>query len=111
MLEISDDTMRENLSRAKPYTIVILTKGPNYSSADARAIVWEHARRNFQLRAAGTLNVVCPVTDEDDVRGVGIFSAPIEEVKALLADDPAIKAGVLIASYRSALSFPGDALQ
>lgn len=111
MEPISEQQMRAILNTARPYTVVILSKGPNYAAADARATVWEHGKRNMQLRVSGKLNVVIPLTDDGEIRGLGVFDLPIDEVKALLGDDPAIKAGVLTAEYRAALSFAGDSLK
>jgi hypothetical protein len=34
---ISDDTMRQGLAVIKPYTVLILKKGPNFASAEASA--------------------------------------------------------------------------
>jgi hypothetical protein len=111
MEPISDDTMRAVLDTAQPYTVVVLSKGPNYGSEAAKAIGWAHGKRNMQLRLAGTLNVVIPFTDDGDIRGIAVFRLPVEDVKRVLADDPALEAGVLLADYRSGLSFAGDALR
>jgi hypothetical protein len=37
-----------------------------HSRPGAEKIIWEHARRNFLLRAQGLLLIVCPNTDEAD---------------------------------------------
>ena len=111
MEPISEEAMRTELGTARPYTVVILRKGPNYAGADARAVSWEHGKRNMQLRLAGKLNVVIPLTDDGEIRGVGVINLPVDEVEALLVDDPALQAGVLMAEYRAGLSFPGDTLR
>jgi hypothetical protein len=61
----------------------------------AAAILWEHGRRNFALRAAGVLSIVCPIADGSEVSGVGVFNALMEEVRAIMDEDPAVQAGVL----------------
>ena len=66
MSEITDDFMAQMLSRARDYSIVILKAGPNHSRPGAEKIIWEHAKRNFLLRAGGLLPIVCPITDESD---------------------------------------------
>jgi hypothetical protein len=113
MIEISDEHMQQMLGRSRAYTVVLLSKGPNYRAEGDRSILREHARRNLALRAAGTLPVVVPLGAEDgssDVVGVGIFTTTPEETRALLADDPAVMAGWLTAEVRQGRSFPGDAL-
>jgi hypothetical protein len=107
---ISDETMRERLAKTKAYVAVILRGGPNRQAEDARAILWEHGRRNFELREQRKLCVVCPVAGDGDIRGIGIFDAPADEVEAIMADDPAVKAGVLTFEIHACRGFPGDSL-
>jgi hypothetical protein len=107
--DISDDDMRAMLGDARTYTIAILRPGPERHSEGSAPIIWEHGRRNFQLRAAGKL-IAMPVGDGSDVAGVGIFNATPDEVADILADDPAIAAGVLTYELHACRGFPGDAL-
>src|SRR5438132_11285226 len=92
--DISDDTMRDGLAQTCSYTVAILKAGPTYGTPGADKIVWEHGRRNFSLRAAGLLPIVCPVVDQSEVRGIGIFAAAPHEVEQIMLDDPGVKAGV-----------------
>ena len=110
MGEITDDYMRTMLTRSAPFSVVILEKGPAHGSDGSDAIVWEHGRRNFELRAAGLLAVVCPVPDDSEVCGVGIFTPPPDEVARLMDDDPGVRAGVFTYSVHPCRSFPGDGL-
>ena len=110
MSEITDDYMKTMLGRSAPYSVVILERGPAYGSPGSDAIVWEHGRRNFELRAAGLLAVVCPVPDDSDVCGVGIFTPPPDEVARLMDDDPGVRAGIFTYSVHPCRSFPGDGL-
>ena len=48
---INDDEMRQMMTTTKPYTIIILKKGPKFNEPGADKIIWEHGRRNFALRA------------------------------------------------------------
>ncbi len=112
---ISDDFMRAMLGRARTYTIVLLRPGPAYQPPDSRApelakIVWEHGRRNFELRAAGQIALVGPLGGAGDVAGMSVFSTGVEETRALMADDPAIRAGIFVFEARPWISFPGDSL-
>src|SRR4051794_1557371 len=84
VIEISDDYMREMIEKARPYSIVLLKAGPKRSDPEAGALVREHARRNFSMRAAGLLPIVCPISDEGEWRGIGIFNASLEEVTRLM---------------------------
>jgi hypothetical protein len=56
------------------------------------------------------LSIVCPVTDDGDVRGIGIFATSVEETRTLMDEDPSIKAGVLVYEVHSCRGFPGDSL-
>jgi hypothetical protein len=109
--QVTDSYLQRMLAKASPYTVVIESKGPNYSVAGARAIIWTHGKRNMALRLTGQLNIVVPFTGDGHEQGVAIFNLPIDKVKALLAGDPALKAGILTATYNSGLSFQGDSLR
>ncbi len=110
MQTITDDFMRQMLSKAKNYCIVILRAGPKSKEAGAEKIIWEHGRRNFALRADGMLSIVCPVIDGSDVRGVGIFNASVEETKRIMDEDPGVKAEIFVYELHACRSFPGDCL-
>jgi hypothetical protein len=110
MTTITDEFMRHLLTTAKDYGIVILKAGPNRNQLGVEKIIWEHARRNFALRADGVLSIVCPIVDGSDAEGVGIFNASVEEVKKIMEDDPGVKAGVFLYEIHACRSFPGDGL-
>lgn len=110
MEEITNEFMMQMISKTKNYCVVILKTGPNASMPETDKIIWEHARRNFSLRAAGILSVVCPVNDGSNVTGIGIFNAGIEEVKKIMDDDPGVKEGVFTYEVHECRSFPGDSL-
>jgi hypothetical protein len=109
MAEITDDDMRAMLPKAKQYTAVLLKRGPNRTMDGADAIVWEHGRRNFSLRADGVLSIVCPVRGEE-LAGIGIFNATVEETKEIMDGDPGVQAGVFVYELHPCRGFPGDAL-
>jgi hypothetical protein len=108
--DISDAEMRENLARSREYAVLVLRAGPNYASPDTPALIWEHGRRNFALRATGKLAIVCPVLDDSDLCGVGLFDTSVDETRELMADDPAVLAGVFTVEVHPGRSFPGDVL-
>ena len=110
MTEITDEFMRQMISRTRNYCVVILKAGPNRNKPGVEKIIWEHGRRNFALRAEGLLSIVCPVSDGSNVSGVGIFNADIDEVKSIMDEDPAVKEGVFVYEIHACRSFPGDSL-
>lgn len=110
MADITDQFMQAQLAGARMYSAVLLRRGARYSEPDAPAIIWEHGRRNFSLRADGVLVVVCPVADDSELAGIGIFDVSPEETARIMADDPAVRAGVLSCEVHPVRGFPGDAL-
>ena len=110
MTTISDEFMRDLLATTKPYTLVLLRATPKLHEPGMDAVVWEHGRRNFSLRADGTLAIVCPVRDGSEWSGVGIFDAPEEEVVRIMDEDPGVKAGIFTYQVHPTRSFPGDSL-
>jgi hypothetical protein len=107
---ITDDDMRALLPTTKEYTVVILKAGPNRHITGVEAIIWEHGRRNFVLRADALLSIVCPVADGSDVAGVGIFNLGPDETRKVMDDDPGVQAGVFVYEAHPCRSFPGDTL-
>jgi uncharacterized protein len=82
----------------KPYFLVLLKKGPNRSqdSVTAAKIQKAHMENINRMAASGKLNVAGPFLDEGDMRGIFIFDSGNEdEVKKLVENDPAVKAGRL----------------
>ena len=110
MKTFTDEEMGRLLSTAKPYSVVILKRGPNFGDDAAPGIIWEHGRRNFALRDDGVLAVVLPVPDGSDVCGVGVFAATVDDTIAIMGDDPAVAAGVLSYEAHPCQGFPGDSL-
>jgi hypothetical protein len=108
MTPISDDSMRRMIATTKNYCIVILKAGPNRTMPGVEQIVWEHARRNFSLRAEGKLSIVCPVNDGSELCGIGIFHASCDETRSIMDQDPAILQKVFTYEIHTCRSFPGD---
>src|SRR5689334_8133780 len=54
--EITDDYMREQMTRTRGYSVVLLHAGERYGSDGADKIIWEHGRNNFSMRADGLLS-------------------------------------------------------
>lgn len=108
--EITDEQMTQRLNRTREYTLLILKTTPATFREESGPIIWEHGRCNMALHDAGALPIVCPVTDGSDVAGIGIFAAPLEEVRQILDRDPAVGAGALTYELHPVRGFPGDAL-
>jgi uncharacterized protein YciI len=108
--EITDEYMAEQLGRSRVYSLVLLRPGEAYTMDGRDELVWEHGRRNFELRAEGVLSIVGPVPEEGDLCGVGIFATSADEARRLMADDPAVQAGIFAVEVHGFRSFPGDAL-
>jgi hypothetical protein len=110
MATISDDFMREMIAKTKNYCLVILRATSRRHEEGVEKIIWEHGRRNFELRADGILPIVCPVGDGSDLSGIGIFDASVEEVKKIMDEDPGVKAGVFVYEIHPCRGFPGSSL-
>jgi hypothetical protein len=110
MATISDELMRDMLARSRPYTVVMLRATPKLHEPGMDAVVWEHGRRNFSLRAEGILAIACPIRDGSEWSGVGIFNAPAEEAVRVMDDDPGVQAGIFTYEVHPTRSFPGDCL-
>ena len=110
MAEITDEYMREMIAKTKQYCVVILKAGPHKQDEGVEKIIWEHGRRNFLLRAEGVLPIVCPIRDSSEVSGIGIFDAPVEEVRKIMDEDPGVQAGVFVYEIHPCRSFPGASL-
>ena len=110
MAIFTDELMKQLLTQSRNYTLVILKSGRNYNRPEAKSVIWEHGRRNFELRAEGILSIVCPVTDTSEVRGIGIFNGEQEKIKEIMDQDPGVKEGVFTYEIHPCRSFPGDRL-
>jgi hypothetical protein len=108
--DISDAFMRAAMTTTRGYTVAVLHKGPAYDPPRTDSIIWEHGRRNFALREAGLLAIVCPIRESGPMAGISIFNAEPAEVEQIMAGDPAVIAGVLTYEVHASRSFPGDSL-
>ena len=106
---ITDEQMRALLPGARAYSLVLLRPTEKRAEEGADAVVWEHGRRNFELRASGELAIVGPLGD-GEFAGMYIFNTDPARTRELLEADPAIRAGVFTYQLQTLHSFPGDAL-
>ena len=110
MIAIDDEYMWAQLATLKEYSLVLLRPTAKRADPGATAIVWEHGRRNFELRASGVLAIVCPVTGPGELAGMGIFAASLDETRKIMDEDPAVKAGLFTYEMYLLRGFPGDRL-
>ena len=110
MATITDEYMQQELAASREYCIVILRAGPQRNQPGVEKILWEHARRNFSLRAGGLMPIVFAVRDPTGLSGIGVFTGSVAEVKAIMDEDPGVKAGVFVYEVHTGRSFPGDSL-
>jgi uncharacterized protein YciI len=106
---ISDEEMQAELARSQTYSFVVLLPGPDIEAA-TRELIWEHGRRNFQLRNEGVLNVVGPLLDGGEIQGICIFNVSADEAAKIMDGDPAVEAGIFTYEVHPFRGFPGDAL-
>ena len=102
--------MQRMLSKSKNYSLVILKPGEKRNSEGVEEIIWEHGRRNFELRAEGKLSIVCPVPNGRIVSGICIFNCSVEEAKEIMDGDPGVRARIFEYEVYECRSFPGDSL-
>jgi uncharacterized protein YciI len=94
------------------YYFCLLTRGPEAAaipSERAAELQRGHMDNIRRLADAGKLLVAGPFMDRGDWRGVFILKcASLDEAKALVATDPAVQAGRLVADVRPWLTMKGN---
>jgi len=102
------------------YTLVLMKRGEKWNP-DAPGfmdVLKQHRAFVEQMTAQGSVAVAgpFPLTDQGELRSVGIFRVATEQAAALLKDDPAVKAGLLTPEIHSwatgkGVLAPGQPLQ
>ncbi|MBK0404727.1 hypothetical protein I5M27_17165 [Adhaeribacter sp. BT258] len=100
------------MANMKPYTILLLKKGPEFSSSEAQKIIQaEHLPHLFKLRAEGKMLLSMPVMDNTDVAAVGIYNSLDKAALAKLTEtDPAVQKGVFTYELLNSVGMKGDTL-
>lgn len=106
---VTDEQISQLAATAKPYSLVLLSWGPERHRDGAGAIEQEHQRRMVSLRADGVIAVLCPVGSET-LAGVAIMTLPLEEATEVMAGDPCVQAGMMTCEVHPCHGFPGDTL-
>jgi len=110
MQQITDEQMQQMLAQTKEYTLVLLKSVPGVQKENIQQLLWEHGRRNFQLRAEGLMSIVGPVTQEGAIAGFAVFNTDVTKATEIMNEDPAVKEGVFTFEVLPVRSFPGDSL-
>ena len=96
----ADEKKPEPKYEMTTYILGLLRKGPNWTGAgteETQRIQAGHMANIRKMAATGKLVVAGPLTDNGDVRGVFIFGqTSLEEARAMVEQDPAVKAGRLV---------------
>ena len=96
----ADEKKPEPKYEMTKYVMGLLRKGPKWSAAsteETQRIQEGHMANIRKMAAGGKLVVAGPFTDNGDVRGVFIFQqTSIDEARAMVDEDPAVKAGRLV---------------
>lgn len=110
---ITNDFIKNEVSKGKLYTLVFLKTGPNrnQNKEEEDKIQMEHLRYMFKLRADRKLILNGPLTGDSDIRGICIYDiTDINEVKKINDGDPAVIAGRLSYEIHEWFGLPGDKL-
>jgi uncharacterized protein YciI len=111
--EVTDAVVMDQIGRQRWFWLLLLKRGPirDQSRAEVDKIQAAHLRHLFTLRKRGQLILFGPVADAGALRGIGVLTVPTrDEAEAVMADDPAVRAGRLRAEVRPWFTTPGDRL-
>ena len=110
MAEITNEYMRDMLTKGKNYTLVILKHTDKIHEKGFEKTKYEHGKRNFLLREDGIISIVCRINDESNLSGIAIFNRDPHEVKKIMDGDPVVIAGIFSYEIHLCNSFIGDKL-
>jgi hypothetical protein len=106
---VTDEQIQQLAATAKPYSLALLSWGPERHMDGADAIELEHQRRMVSLRVDGVIAVLCPVAS-DTVSGIAIMTVPPEEASEIMNGDPCVRAGMIRVEVYACHGFAGDTL-
>src|ERR1700691_9086 len=94
LLFAADDVPKYDMTH---YVVGFFRKGPNYGSGNAgdrQKLKAGHLANIRKMTALGRLAVAGPFDEDGDIQGILIFKGTtMEEAKALVSEDPLVKAG------------------
>jgi len=106
---VTDAQVRDLAATAVPFSLVLLWWADDRYQEGADVIEAAHQRRLVSLRADGVIAILCPV-NSDALAGTAILDVPPEEARAIMAEDPCVRAGMMSVHVHPCHSFPGDSL-
>lgn len=98
----------------KVYYLVLLKKGPqrNQDSVTAKEIQEGHMAHLDRMYSEGKLDLAGPLMEDGDIRGICVYNVQSEEEARTLAEqDPAIRAGRLVAEIHPWYAMKGSSLK
>jgi uncharacterized protein len=107
------DPIAARVAENRWFWLLLLRSGPrrDHDAATADRIQREHLAHLFDLEAQSLLRLFGPVLDAGDLRGIGVLTVHSRaEAERLMAGDPAVVAGRLVAEVRPWFTRPGTAL-
>lgn len=110
---VSSDEVERLVKQQRWFWLLLLKAGPNRDQGEATAdrLQLAHLQHLFALRRDGLLTLFGPVRDASELRGIGVLLVETrEEAEAIMAGDPMIEAGRLVADIRPWFTMPGGAL-
>ena len=95
------------------YTFVLLRRppdAPDYPDERLEEIQEQHLAHLAELHGRGVLLLAGPFSDQPDeaLRGLCVLTAGVGETRELMANDPAVRAGRLVAEVMSWWTAPGS---
>jgi hypothetical protein len=106
---VTDEQIQQLAATAKPFALALLWWDSERHQDGAAAIELEHQRRMVSLHADGTIAVLCP-GGSDILAGVAVMTVSPEQAETLMADDPAVQAGMIRCEVHPGNGFPGDTI-
>ena len=107
----SVDDMAARRQFARRYTLVFLRKGPASRDDEARneRLQLAHLQHLTKLQMVGKLVLNGPILEENDILGVSVYAADLEEARAMAEADPKVEAGYLTVEAIPWLAVPSEA--
>jgi len=62
--------MWQIIAKTRHHSHMVLRCGPTWNKPGANKVIWEHGRKNFELRRDDLLPIVCTVADGSDLSGI-----------------------------------------
>ncbi|HEX3072532.1 MAG TPA: hypothetical protein VHP30_02860 [Ignavibacteriales bacterium] len=112
-LEFTPPHIKALLCGLKPYMLVMLTKGENYNAPGSWRIVQsERLPYLFEYREKGIVLLSMRSMDEGSIAAFDIYrSTDKNEVRAIVENDPAVKAKIYNYEILTSMGLAGDKLK